>query len=447
MKSNIKRGGALLLLLALSLAARAGEVRLHGTAREWKNTRVELRYAGSSSEIGDHRSVHIPVDSVGHFDITLLLAHPAYYTTGMHTLYLSPGDNIEIALARAISPTTFAGKGSEANTYLKGVRWHESRQLGLLNTEAPPLERLLAKVDSLAGARTSELTSLKNVSRRFREIEKARITANKISVHFNYIYRTEFYRWDDPPEVKQEKKIAYHQSIKPAIAPLLHRIDHHASLLECPDIREILLECYRSGLTRARVPGRLVVLEEAIRESSKMDEGISKSNAEAFRDYARQLKEPDFREAFDAKLARRVKLMEGRPAVDINLRDIHGNPSKLADHEGKVLFIDFWATWCLPCLAQAPRVKELSEKFTRVEFIAISIDQEEARWKSKLEKDGERPSIKNFIADPYELIDAWDLSSIPRFVLIDQDFNIITAFAPRPTEEALIESLLERYNK
>ena len=46
--------------------------------------------------------------------------------------------------------------------------------------------------------------------------------------------------------------------------------------------------------------------------------------------------------------------MEGRPAPDIPFKDIDGKEMRLSDFKGKVLYVDFWATWCLPCLFPLP---------------------------------------------------------------------------------------------
>jgi thiol-disulfide isomerase/thioredoxin len=430
-------------LLLLALPLRAGEIRIRGNASELKTARVELHYAGSVSEIWNHRSVRVPVDAEGNFDVSFPLERPAYYSVGTNLLYLSPGDDLRIVFSRSSTRTHFEGKGSEANNYLKGWRWNDSRNLGMLAIEAPPVEQVIERVDSLAGKRLRELSALANSSRHFRRLERARIAANRISVYFNCIYRTDYYRWNDTPEIKEEKKIAYYRTLKEKVEPLLRRIDRDDDFLECPAVREVLLECCRSGVFDFRVSKILAELADAILASTDLDAGIREADMNKHRERVSGINTPAFREALEAKLAARTRLIEGQPAVDIALRDFHGNLSRLSDHRGKVLFIDFWATWCLPCLAQAPHVKALSEKYPRIEFIAISIDREEEKWRGKLERDGEQATIKGYIANVEEALDAWDIATIPRFILIDENFKIITAFAPRPSDRTAIESLLE----
>ena len=438
----------LLILLLSPIVLLAGEVRLHGKLTGLGTGQVELRYAGSATDIlGNVQVVKIPIDAEGNFDITFPLDRPAYYAIGMNTLYLSPGDNLEVEIGRAVARSSFKGKGSEANIYLKKFRWNEGQNIGLGFAEQKPLDEVLKKVDSLARDRLQELAVLKEVSKTFREVEKARIAANRIAVYFSYIYRTEFYHWQDDPETRETKKVAYHQSLTEKINPLLRQIDRNDDYLECPAIREMLLECYHSACFSLKTSKKMVELAETIKQSRSMDQGITRDNHADFLAYGKSIKTPAYREAFQSKLTLREKLMEGQPAADLDLKDITGKASKLSDLKGKVLFVDFWATWCLPCLAQAPHVKELSGKYTNIQFVAISVDQEEPKWKAKLEKDGIHEHIKEFITNVYQAGDAWDIASIPRFLLIDKDFRIITAFAPRPSEKAVIEPLLEKYNR
>ena len=51
-----------------------------------------------------------------------------------------------------------------------------------------------------------------------------------------------------------------------------------------------------------------------------------------------------------------------KPAPDFSARDIAGDVIKLSDLHGKVVLIDFWATWCPPCIEEAPNIKRIYEK-------------------------------------------------------------------------------------
>ncbi len=66
-----------------------------------------------------------------------------------------------------------------------------------------------------------------------------------------------------------------------------------------------------------------------------------------------------------------------KPAPDFSLTDLAGHPLRLSDYRGKVVILDFWATWCEPCKQEIPRFIELQSKYAqRLEIIGISMDDD-----------------------------------------------------------------------
>lgn len=67
-----------------------------------------------------------------------------------------------------------------------------------------------------------------------------------------------------------------------------------------------------------------------------------------------------------------------RPAADFSLPDLSGRPVRLSEYKGQVVLVDFWATWCLPCLEELPELKALYGEHKDGGFVIVGISMDEA---------------------------------------------------------------------
>ncbi|MFQ5830712.1 MAG: peroxiredoxin family protein [Candidatus Methylomirabilia bacterium] len=139
-----------------------------------------------------------------------------------------------------------------------------------------------------------------------------------------------------------------------------------------------------------------------------------------------------------------------QPAPEFTVPDPNGASVALADYRGKVVFINFWATWCPPCLREMPAMERLYKRFRDQGFVivAISFDAEGG------------PVVRPFVTehgftfpvglDPkMALVERYGVRGLPSSFLIDRDGNLVAqAIGPRDWDgkaaQALIELLLER---
>ncbi|MBI5047891.1 MAG: TlpA family protein disulfide reductase [Deltaproteobacteria bacterium] len=74
-------------------------------------------------------------------------------------------------------------------------------------------------------------------------------------------------------------------------------------------------------------------------------------------------------------------VLEGKVAPDFTLPDLHGKMVSLSDYKGKVVFVNFWATWCKPCEEEMPSMQAMYEvlknRFQNFELLAVSVDSKE----------------------------------------------------------------------
>ena len=81
----------------------------------------------------------------------------------------------------------------------------------------------------------------------------------------------------------------------------------------------------------------------------------------------------------------------GAVAPDFNLETLDGGKVKLSTLQGKVVLLDFWASWCGPCRKMNPSMKKLYEELksdSNFEMISISVDKDQNAWKKAVEEDG-----------------------------------------------------------
>jgi len=119
----------------------------------------------------------------------------------------------------------------------------------------------------------------------------------------------------------------------------------------------------------------------------------------------------------------------------------------LNDYEGKYVILDFWASWCAPCLAQAVDFEKHAMEYNKrsdVVFISLSIDERENDWRKKV-KLNDKHVIQLYAKNIQELNQFYRIESIPRFLVIDPEGKILNSSFPFPSEgnfKQLLDKLL-----
>lgn len=135
------------------------------------------------------------------------------------------------------------------------------------------------------------------------------------------------------------------------------------------------------------------------------------------------------------------------PSYSFNYENYKGGDTSLESLKGNLVYIDVWATWCSPCVAEIPYLKKLEKKFhgKNIKFVSISVDYSNAKdkWKNMI-KSKNMGGIQLFSYGDSGLMKAYNIKGIPRFILLDKEGYIINADAPRPSSGSRIENLIRK---
>lgn len=161
-----------------------------------------------------------------------------------------------------------------------------------------------------------------------------------------------------------------------------------------------------------------------------------------------------FQNYFAESITIREQFPVGSPSPTFdNYENFKGGTTSLKDLAGKFVYVDVWATWCGPCIAEIPALKKLEADYAdkNIEFVSISIDDAmrsgggdlavaKNKWKTMIEEKNlggiQLFSDKNWQSD---FIQNYNIKGIPRFILIDPNGNVVNANAPRPSSDKLTE--------
>ena len=119
-----------------------------------------------------------------------------------------------------------------------------------------------------------------------------------------------------------------------------------------------------------------------------------------------------------------LKPWSGGPTPGLELRELDGRVHRLADYRGRVVLVNFWATWCVPCRDEMPSIQRLKEKLAGrpFEVLAVNLDEPEARVRKFL---SQMKVDFTVLLDPEKKVArAWDARILPASFVIGPDGGI-----------------------
>jgi peroxiredoxin len=140
-------------------------------------------------------------------------------------------------------------------------------------------------------------------------------------------------------------------------------------------------------------------------------------------------------------------LAPGRVFPDFSAKDLAGEDVSLAQLKGKVVLLDFWATWCPPCVVEMPRLKAAHEKYREKGFVivGISLDNSESALRDFIKQHGiSWAQIFDGKGWESELAEKYGVDMVPTMYLLDAEGKIVGSNHGGMVLEAQLERLLEK---
>jgi len=146
-----------------------------------------------------------------------------------------------------------------------------------------------------------------------------------------------------------------------------------------------------------------------------------------YEDYKNEQILNEYTKFIDEALEDASRLQLGKSAPNFKLYDLDNNIVSLSDIKGKVILINFWASWCKPCRASIPKLKNIQSEFTNKDIIIVNICLDENIQAGKLSIEKEQLAGVHLFSDGFGSQTARDynIQSIPQYFLLEKEGNIV----------------------
>jgi thiol-disulfide isomerase/thioredoxin len=122
-----------------------------------------------------------------------------------------------------------------------------------------------------------------------------------------------------------------------------------------------------------------------------------------------------------------TRLSVPRSAPDFELPDLDGHRHRLSGYRGKVVLLNFWATWCPPCRREMPSMERLYQKLKAESFMVLAVNQQEAEddvfaFTGQLDP---QPTFPILLDAESQTTDLYAVRGLPASVIVDRDGRIV----------------------
>lgn len=142
---------------------------------------------------------------------------------------------------------------------------------------------------------------------------------------------------------------------------------------------------------------------------------------EKWEDFKKINPHPEYTEAIAATLHKALRLRPGQPAPDFTLSDLDGQPVSLSQFKEKAVFLDFWASWCGPCISNLAFLRQIKAQMVdqQVVFLNISLDESDSAWRKAVAEHGIKGVHVRAHGWGSEVAKSYNVTSLPEYYIVD----------------------------
>ena len=363
-------------------------------------------------------TVEVPLDEKGCLAVELPFTEAQMASVNLDEevkLFLEPGDQLHIDADLLDLPQSlrFSGQGAANNQFLAALRsrFPDYLRIGYKNLEVDTFRNMIDQRRLELESFLEEGCSQYQLTPAFIDYYRAEITYEwaklVVSYPFNYMFANgnknegsravpaDYHDALDQVELVDEAAIGttHYRTFLGRNFLRLEMAAYEGIQLEqlSESQRQDLFETYtRYNQAKRLLHGKVLYFFLAGEIVRDFQHGHFDQGEQRLAEFLRDNPYPEYTEVVEEVVRETSKLKPGQPAPDFTLDDLQGQSVSLSDFKGQAVFLDFWASWCGPCIEDFPYLEQIKQQTRdqKVVFLSISLDSSADEWRQAVDEHG-----------------------------------------------------------